>query len=749
MSENIQELQDQQIEIQQENLHYFNMKSFATNIVILMLLITFTSMIHRFFVIKRTRIKGFHFLENRKIVICTFEQFARSNWITMIYLGMNFAERQRFINHWGLEIFNFLNFEVKMMFLCVFYMSFISIQSLCYFVGWSQDVNYLDFLVGDFHFDHYAGLMTIFAIVFAASLYLVIHILERDCRKTALTIFTSKISEASINYSYVKNLVFFSKLDRCVEKQQIVTDIATALGIPPSNFLLILFPKMKNLCKRQLQINELTDSYYYWTSPKNPIRFFVTDITPMTSRYFANLETLKAGLNSEYKKPLKHSGRGVILFYDFDDTEKLHDLRRAFKEGVKNRRPSFSGDDTRSASARRLMIEHKFYTMCSYNDLVIPNVDKFIHSYKTIRVLLYAILAIVLLFISTPMSVLQTLIRIGLVSHFQDSLLVQVFHNEFGKYVVESVFPLLTYAINLFLIVAIELTGQSQKFARHSFYQEFILRTSFVYLLINMLIMPGLLFGGSASLFDFLTQSSYNLADFSFNVRLYETGNFFTNIILQSGAFSFISLSLTIGMLIRKRGSFSFVQKYLRSVRLENYRKEVEDLYEFGYNYSYDCAIFYIVIVFGIYQPLILFAGSIYFLLKSYANVGTLTGFYKEQVYMKTKMTDMVLRRLRLAVPLMLFVLTLKCIGVKKVWFALFNGLLCFLSFTYAFVSNNKAFDTHDLLKETRNERRYIASIGEFRSEHSRNDANYKQRFMEKIVDQIVIDRLVSKGSAL
>lgn len=749
MSENIQELQDQQIEKQQENLHYFNMKSFATNIVILMLIISFSSMVHRFFIIKRTRIKGFHFVENRKILIGTFEQFVRTNWVTIIYLGMNFKERQNFINHWGLEIFNFLNFEIKMMFLCVFFLSFITIQSLCYFMAWNHDVNYLDFLVGDFHFDHYAGLMTIFAIVFAVSLYLTIHILQRDCRETAMEVFTSKINEADINYSYVKNLVFFSKLDRFVQKQQIETDIATALGISPSNFLLILFPKMKNLCKKQLQINELTDSYYYWTSPKNPIRFFMTDITPMTSRFFSSLEVLKTSLNAEYKKPLKHSGRGVILFYDFNDIEKIHDLRLIFKEGVKTRRPSFMGDDLRSVSARRLMNEHKFYLMCSYNDLVIQNVDKFIHSYKTIRFLLYAILAIVLLFISTPMSVLQTLIRIGLVSHFQDSLLVQVFQNEFGRYMVESVFPLLTYAINLFLIIAIELTGQSQKFARHSFYQEFILRTSFIYLLINMLIMPGLLFGGSASLFDFLTQSNYNLADFSFNVRLYETGNFFTNIILQSGAFSFISLSLTIGLLLRKRGSFSFIQKYLRSVRVDNYRKEVEDLYEFGYNYSYDCAIFYIVIVFGIYQPLILFAGAIYFILKSYANVGTLTGFFKEQVYMKTKMTDMVLRRLRYAVPLMLFVLTLKCVGVKKVGFALLNGLMCFLSFIHAFVSGKKVFDTQDLLNETKNERQYISSIGEFRSVYSRNDANYKQRFLEKIMDQMVLDRLASKRSAL
>lgn len=65
--------------------------------------------------------------------------------------------------------------------------------------------------------------------------------------------------------------------------------------------------------------------------------------------------------------------------------------------------------------------------------------------------------------------------------------------------------------INVLMLWFIDLIGRLQRFSRFSLHQAYVIRVAFVYLLVNMLIIPGLSVDTSNSVFTLIFTNTLNL----------------------------------------------------------------------------------------------------------------------------------------------------------------------------------------------------------------------------------------------
>lgn len=92
-------------------------------------------------------------------------------------------------------------------------------------------------------------------------------------------------------------------------------------------------------------------------------------------------------------------------------------------------------------------------------------------------------------------------------------------------------YVVILYITNLILLFFIERIGKFQKFPRHSLYQGYVMRISFVYLLINNFVIPGFSIGTAKSIFEMFIKSELDINHFVYNLRIYESGNTISQII--------------------------------------------------------------------------------------------------------------------------------------------------------------------------------------------------------------------------
>jgi hypothetical protein len=176
--------------------------------------------------------------------------------------------------------------------------------------------------------------------------------------------------------------------------------------------------------------------------------------------------------------------------------------------------------------------------------------------------------------------------------------------------------------------------------------------------------VPGFSVGTGTSIFGILRQleEGFDVTSWIINLRLYEQTNVISFIVLQSGAVGFfLTLNLfSEGFLNAFR--YNLVLQHFRKLNHFPYLKDHGDLFEFGYYYAYNTVIIYLVFVFGIYKPLIVLAGAVYFGLKSVANLVSQTHYYGQQFDSGTVLPNAFLNRAKFCIPTLFLLLSLKCL---------------------------------------------------------------------------------------
>lgn len=151
--------------------------------------------------------------------------------------------------------------------------------------------------------------------------------------------------------------------------------------------------------------------------------------------------------------------------------------------------------------------------------------------FRRVGVLFLAVL--VLLFLSTPASLLATLRSVVGDVEWLASLPPPF------ETLAQAYFPsLFIVMLNQLLLVLIDISAYMERHFSHSDVQNSILNVALVYLSLNMLIIPGVTLTATKSLMKILQDREFLLADILGELHLADSGAFFVNLLLQKACYS-------------------------------------------------------------------------------------------------------------------------------------------------------------------------------------------------------------------
>lgn len=676
---------------------HFHINSFILNISAYAFLVLMTLAVHYRFVLRPGVISTYDFLKKQNVVIDSFQGFYDNVYSSFWIVAMFTKDCPKFVNIYGFTIFNFLNFQVKGA-IVLFCVSAFSLLSGFVRFNLAGDLFPLvDYLTAKNSFNNLVGLTTANAFFGLIAWYAYIFILHRESRRIHLKVFLhTSLSRSKI--SLIPNTVYLSHIPKHFSKGQVHDHFSQILGIPKDDFHVILFPKTTKMHKIQNKIDIIknrlkSEKLLYWAFFKrNP---------DTIARLQADLSDLRSQYLNEIQTPYKYTSRGIVFFHN------LADLERFFRWKVKEKSVISIARRIVKASSTEFLISSaddnafrgmKKFFLFSFNDIIFKNLAVKLPAYFLVRFALYALLLIVLMFLTTPMALVQMILG-KMYDTEEVTKLGKLVKDPAVKLMVTLGLPLVICFINLTLLILIDQIGRLQRFGRYQLLQGYVLRVSFVYLLVNMFIIPGMSIGTAKSIFHMILTSEIDFNHLILNLKVYESSNVISLVILQSGAVGFFIILLSFSDAVLNLFNYREILKWYRKIRKKVYRKQEGDVFEFGYYYSYDTVILYLVIVFGVYQPLIIISGYAYFLLKSVANIASLTHFYKEQIYSRCKFIDMALNRIKFALSLSFFILALKCyVSGFKIYFVL-NSSACLVTLGIALAIKIKSFDVELLFK--------------------------------------------------
>lgn len=685
---------DSDIFSMQELILNFNTTTFGITILLFLSIVLIVFILHGILLVPRYRLKGFDFSTGNKKEFGNLFRFIYMTFNTYFDIALGLSSKLNFIKFYGIDVLNYLNFETKF-FLCAFLQCCVIIISAGIFsLLHGGTFHFISFLTGQYEFKTYYPFYLFYAVTFNIFLHLTTKSLYLNAKDFHLN-FILENKDLDSQYSLIANVCYISKINRQIKKQELERDLMQILGLYPGDFILVLFPKISRLCELQMEMDNLTDVYQYHKKQTSWWFSFFYSKQKEESKYKEKMSKLRFLYKEEKQSPVTYNGRGMIFFYRIGDVETFYKLNKEFT--VKSRYEG--GDKSRpflSKSVKSIEDMKKTFLL-SYNDLIIRSLDVNTKINTLFRAGFYVILFLILIFISTPNTIIQTIVN-GVVNSFdQQEQAKAYFARKDIQVMLSMFFPLITTLFNLVIIIMIEQLGQFQRFTRHSSYQGYMIRFAFIYLLVNMFVIPGFSLGTNSSMFDMFVKQRFSIIKMLKSIRLEEKGQYFATFIVQSSITSFICYIPILKEIARTRFSYDLLFKYLKDIRKNPYRKLEADLYEFGYNYSADAVIIFIMASFGIFQPLIFFSGAAFFLIKGVGNVNALTSFYKGQSYAKTKYLDKALNRVRFASFVGLFFISIKAYLVENYNLLLLSLILAAVSCGNAVLNRRSSFKVSEM----------------------------------------------------
>lgn len=780
MNSTIQDVAKAQVKTNAEKMHNFAVETFLRNIIYQAVITIIIIIIYKYALLDYLKLKGYDFIRGQKCRIQGLKHSIRIISSTIWNINTKGRLQEQFIRTYGFEIFDFINFQRKLLSISFLFFGFTLVLSVIYNLVSESPFDFYDFWIGNSDFKKHSFFITSLAFVFACIMFYTIEQLKREC-KQAHTHLLSKANEEPESYNGIlMRSVFLSIDDAFIEKTDLKNEISKIVNSPNKDcFYLLLFPKIHKTWSLVVQLRKLIEKRDEGLSPNNILERFMDDQVTDTERYYReNVELLENKIRQMIAKPVKYLSQAMIVFYHFDDLKRYY-------QALKDNKPK-NNPRTRLESVnmmipvnpiRAFSKKTKSNYLCSYNDFIVGHIHKYKFSYRVIQLLTYTVMTIFLVYITTPLAALKNyapiflssnlskniaqkvimlITPLGILKKFSsitidqaatDELMGEFISSKDGKYIAYSIFPFILIGVNILLCVLIERIGLWQKFPKHGYYHHFVFTTFYVYLMVNLFLMPGLLSGSSSSLFELLLFSQSRENQNAFNYRVYNSGTFFSSLIIQASIIQLISNLLMIVPFFKARLSYSSMYRHFKRSRKNNSEKQINDVFQFGYNYSMDCVMFTLVYVFGLHQPVILFSGFTYFLLKIFSISSSLTLIFKEQVYMKTKIYDCAVWRLVLSVPLSFFVLAIKFYYYEQYTYFFVNFGFLIATSTIAFYTRHKTFSFSDLVKGLNRSRFSYNQILVEQELTSAERIKIKSYFLENVVDSTVRGKLQANGA--
>lgn len=667
---------------------------------------------HRNHIILACKIKVLDLYKRKNIILTGLKDYLEITTDLYIIFLRNSRLRLLFIKKYGMEAFNFLHVEVKFGLMSAIN-SIIIIFGGWFYVAFSgNNIEPTDFIFGTFNFANHRGLCITFATLCSINVYIFIYFVSQNVNQIYTQYFTHKTDFKS-DIVIIPNAVYLSNISKRMKKGELENAITSVVGIPKDEFSLILYPKINQLTWKQTLIDETEEKIF----KLNQIRTIENGkkIDEQIEQYKRFINSQKILYQEELTKKVEYTGRGVIFFYKvkylqmfyqyslrmkiklqskverLDEMEYLNEkkLKKLQTEEITEDKSEPLLEKNETPQIKRIQKHFMF----AYYDLIIPNIDISANLYIFVRFLLYGGIAFVILFLTTPMSMIQSLTHIM----FQDSEDVAnkkpVSLPNGVELMLRITYPFVIYATNLVLLKTVEEIGKMQRLSRFSQYHAYVLRLDFIVLLLNMFIIPAFSIGAAKSLFASFISNELDLSHLMMNLRIYESSNVLCLIIIQNIVTSYISSINNTSDLWGHSFSYPSQMRNMKANRTLHYRQKADDTFEFGYNYASDTTCLFISFTFGIYQPVLFLIMTTYYVIVCSGNIGCITGYFKKQFSSRCRLMDMVLNRAKWLCTVCFGILTLKLYVLADTMYYPFCFAVFFVSGCFNFWYKIKSFE--------------------------------------------------------
>jgi hypothetical protein len=312
------------------------------------------------------------------------------------------------------------------------------------------------------------------------------------------------------------------------------TDVNALMNFSNKRIHVLFLPDVEKLSEIKQEIMELIEAFQYHQETKR------TFLLAKSEKDQYEFKKQLAYLGDKYEKfmtKVKFSGKALVYFRDLEDVSCLYEMNRLSKRLIRNIK--YLGNSPRVFRSQVALCRKSF---------LIDNKDFLFHNMKVnhkkkyfTKILLYTLIVVIFLFISTPNAILQSvaelmkkdkLKRLGWSINPEDA---QIWSDIWMNLV-----PLITLGINALLLILIDFFAYWQHYSTHSACQKFIFRNSFFYMLINMLLIPGLSLSTANSIYKAFKTHDYKLMTLLYSLKDKENDSFFSTLIIQSGIVGFL-----------------------------------------------------------------------------------------------------------------------------------------------------------------------------------------------------------------
>ena len=344
-----------------------------------------------------------------------------------------------------------------------------------------------------------------------------------------------------------------------------------------------------------------------------------------------------------------------------------------------------------------------------------------------------------LVFLTTPITLLQVL-----ANEFSLDWINYIPHpfNEIIKSLLPSLFVVL---VNQLILLVIDYSSELETFSSFSGYQNSNLNKATFYMLLNLLLIPVLTMGAAENLLvalmsGFLANWQEILIKFYSNKSLW---SFFLMLLLEQGVLSFLCYVLRLKELFLSLGDVTFAH-YKRTFLNEKaiWRRDVDDVFQYGYFSAQMIVCLSITLFFGYYYPIMVIAGIVYFLFRHIGDAYNILVVNKNEMNSHGKFIQSVL--IYSNIPIILFLgLQIGWLVLHQKWVQLgFTGFV-FLVTAIIFLKMEKNLCTtenfveneiNDEIKKAKWQEFYQHPLIVHRFE--RNPEKYEKKMEEKMEEE-------------
>ena len=436
---------------------------------------------------------------------------------------------------------------------------------------------------------------------------------------------------------------------------------------------------------------------------------------------------LKSLLNST-KKKFKNDGRETFQKFneEYDDAidDNIINNNNDIEKNINN-----ENKITNKSKNVNILVDQ----LIDPSDIIWKNLDGDKGLYFFRRIILNLILFLLLIFFTTPMSLFSMLKKYDKYKVLQFNWIINI---PYGYILITYIVPLIILAINLGLIVLIDFICRFEKYFTHSSYQYAVFSNSYLYILLNFLIIPSL----TLSYEPLYTIIKNNYKDIFHLLNkisdIYTKYYFYITLIIQNGTLSFIYYLLRLDELFFEGFStqITFYKRHFINTG-HNWHRNEADCFYYGYFYAQYMVFYTIVLVFS-QNSFVVLSGIYLFLLRHVGDFSSLLMVHLIELDSNGKLINHIINYN--LVPILLFHMfsIFNVINKKSKNSVIIIIVLMISSIIYYFINYN-----NDYILDIYNKNKELTNYEKNNSDINRNEINkWINKFRHPLVLPVFVD---------